>query len=57
MHTLHLRLICLVEIAHMVMEKKMKKLYDNNNDDNDDDKGKHKNFDQKSSLNTTQASL
>lgn len=34
----------------MVMEKKMKKLYDNKNDDNDDDEGQHKNFDQKSSL-------
>ena len=33
----------------MVMEKKMKKLYDNKNDDNDDE-GQHKNFDQKSSL-------
>ena len=43
-------MICLVEIAHMVMEKKMKKLYDNKNDDNDDDEGQHKNFDQKSSL-------
>ena len=34
----------------MVMEKKMKKLYDNKNDDNDDDEGQHNTFDQKSSL-------
>ena len=34
----------------MVMEQKMKKLYDNKNDDNDDYEGQHKNFDQKSSL-------
>ena len=34
----------------MVMEKKMKKLYDKNNDDNNDDEGQHNNFDHKSSL-------
>ena len=33
----------------MDMEQKMKKLYDNKNDDNDDDEGQQKNFDQKSS--------
>ena len=43
-------MICLVEIAHMVIEKEMKNVYDNNNDDNDDDEGQHKNYDQKSSL-------
>ena len=43
-------MICLVEIAHMVIEKKMKKRYDNNNDDNDDDEGQQKKIDQKSSL-------
>ena len=42
-------MIFLTEIAPVVNEKKMKKLYDNN-DDNDDDEGQHKNFNQKSSL-------
>ena len=43
-------MICLVKIGQMVMEKKMKKLYDNNIDDNYDDDGQQKNFDQKISL-------
>ena len=46
---LHPRMLCLVEIGMVVLEKmKMWKVSDNNN--NDDDDGQQTNFDQKSSL-------